>query len=70
MAEEKPQPQDKHLERQGVVTDAINAFATGLGAGAGGVGAAKLIDAISTDPPKEPKPQVELPPGVEKPSGD
>ena len=51
MADKRPQPQEPVLQRQGVVLDAIIAgaenFATGVGIGAGGVGAAKFIDAIS-----------------------
>lgn len=63
MAEEKSQPTEPTAKRQGVVTDSIVAFSGGLGIGAGGVGAAKIIGAISgaKEPPPEPPPEVIIP---------
>lgn len=72
MAGETSQPEAQRVERQGVVTDSIVAFSEGLGIGAGGVGAAKFIDALTGAKPPEPEPKQEvvLPPGVERPARD
>jgi len=70
MADERPQPQEPLLERQGVVTDAIIAGAVVGGAAvhgfAEGLGHA-VGEKIAHRPAAEPKQEVILPPGVEKP---